>query len=136
NLRLQRHAAPAGSIPPETAPRRSPARGRSMAGSALRHPLFARVMLPTAPWVFGGVVAAIVVLPQNADLGEFEIAATGGLAALTVLTGVCVQPMAARTAARSGRGAVFVDGLLLLVAGLIIVAAMGVTKWALVLVLA
>src|SRR5699024_1410184 len=129
-------AAPVVWFAPETAPRRSAARGRSMAGSALRHPLFARVMLPTAPWVFGGVVAAIVVLPQNADLGEFEIAATGGLAALTLLTGACVQPIAARTAARSGLGAVFVDGLVLLVTGLIIGAAMEVTHWTLLLFLA
>src|SRR5699024_1152940 len=129
--------APVIWFAPETAPRGASIRRRPpKIGRALRHPLFSRVMLPTAPWVFGSIVAAIVVLPQSADLGDLGIAATGGLAALTLLTGVCVQPLAARSAARSGLGAAFVHSLVLLAIGLLLGAAMELTRWTFLLVLA
>ncbi|GBC57205.1 MULTISPECIES: MFS transporter [Pseudomonadota] len=113
---------------PETAPRTS-AKNRPTIGAALRNPLFLRLVLPTAPWVFGSIAAAIVVLPQTADLGEAGIAATGAVAALTLLSGVLVQPVASRLALRQGLGTAFVGGLVLLCLGMIAGAGMEFTRY-------
>ncbi|OZC49353.1 MFS transporter [Rhodococcus sp. RS1C4] len=59
---------------------------------------------PWAPWVFGTATVAFATLPPHVSdvTGSLSVAFTGAVAALTLWTGVAVQPTARRLA---GRGA-------------------------------
>lgn len=105
---------------PETAPKsvREPSQRTGRAGGtgiaeALRSRMFLTLILPTAPWVFASVSAAIVVLSQKMDFGAYGVLSSGAVAALALLTGVAVQPAARRAAAR-GIKAPFAWGLVIL----------------------
>lgn len=107
-------------LAPETAAQsvRAPSQRTERTGGtgiaeALRSRMFLSVILPTAPWVFASVSAAIVVLPQKMDFGAYGVLSSGAVAALALLTGVVVQPAARRAAAR-GIKAPFAWGLVIL----------------------
>ncbi len=76
---------------------------------------FRRVVLPMAPWVFGSATIAFAVLPARATgrLDGLSVVFGGVVAALTLVAGILVQPLARRIGrddpargARAGLGAV------------------------------
>lgn len=90
-------------------------------GEVLRvcaHAWFVRRLLFTAPWVFGSVTLAFVVLPLHlADaLGSHRIALTGLIAGLALGSGVLIQPTVRRREQRDP-GAALPLGVGLLVVG-------------------
>lgn len=106
--------APETAAQTERAPsQRTERTGGTGIAKALRSRMFLSVILPTAPWVFASVSAAIVVLPQKMDFGAYGVLSSGAVAALALLTGVVVQPAARRAAAR-GIKAPFAWGLVIL----------------------
>lgn len=70
--------------------------------SALSTPRFRFGVAPWAPWVFGCSTVSFATMPPIvADtVSEVSVAFTGGIAALTLLTGAAVQPWARRLTAR------------------------------------
>ncbi|OLT53904.1 MFS transporter [Corynebacterium sp. CNJ-954] len=120
---------------PETAPARGATRELTAeVFTTLRSRTFLFLILPTAPWVFASVSAAIVVLPQSVSFGHTQALGSGALAALTLMTGVAVQPVARRaTARRLDVPTAF--GLILLSVGLLVGGATIVTEAPLLLVL-
>ena len=80
---------------PETvrAPR---ARGtRRWPPRAVRSGRFWRAVAPAAPWVFGTLALAFVVLPQEATRpGSLSVGFAGLVTSLTVASGIAVQPLA------------------------------------------
>lgn len=106
---------------PETVSPPEPRTGKTASdvAKALKSDVFLKVILPTAPWVFGAATTPFAVLPELVALGEFRVVASGTAAAVTLGTGVLVQPwarsLAARTPAlpyRAGLGAL-ITGMLL-----------------------
>lgn len=65
---------------------------------AAGHRRFLRVVAPAAPWVFGAPSIAFAVLPSlvSAHLHGFAIVFSAVLAAITLGTGVLIQPLARR----------------------------------------
>ncbi|MGN6033495.1 MAG: MFS transporter [Thermomicrobiales bacterium] len=64
----------------------------------LRDPRFRRLILPTAPWVFGIATIAFTVLPRlvSSHTHGYAIAFAGVMTGVTQLTGVAIQPWAQR----------------------------------------
>lgn len=113
------------------------ARGiRSTAAGGLRTVVLSRVFLgavvTTAPWVFGAATAALAALPGQVDLHGFDELGSGLVAAVTLGTGLAVQPWARRLRERS-QPAPFNWGLGLLVAGLLLGALTALTHSAILL---
>jgi MFS family permease len=77
-----------------------PANGRRVgAGSiaaVLRGPQFLRNVLPTAPWVFGTASTVTAVMPELVIKGGSSPALAGAVSALTLGSGVAVQPLGKR----------------------------------------
>lgn len=75
-------------------------KGVSTEASRVRHaltrPRFLLQVVPTAPWVFGGASLAFTTVPAIVDVPGPEIAIGGALVALTLGTGVALQPFARR----------------------------------------
>jgi predicted MFS family arabinose efflux permease len=68
----------------------------SRVGHALTRPRFLLQVVPTAPWVFGCASLAFATVPGLVDVPGPEIAMVGVLVALTLGTGVLLQPVARR----------------------------------------
>jgi MFS family permease len=69
-------------------------------------PRFVRAVVPVAPWVFGSASLAFVVLPAQASSVEHaSVAFAGAATALTLGSGVLVQPFARRLEERRRMGA-------------------------------
>ncbi|MGN5237080.1 MFS transporter [Rhodococcus sp. SJ-3] len=68
--------------------------------SILSNPRFRWGVVPWAPWVFGCATVSFVTLPPlvSDTVSEVSIAFTGTIAALTLLTGALIQPLARRIA--------------------------------------
>ncbi len=62
----------------------------------LTQPAFLRRVVPTAPWVFGCASLAFTTVPAVAGVPGPEVAVGGALVALTLWTGVLVQPLGRR----------------------------------------
>ncbi|WP_374107352.1 MFS transporter [Rhodococcus sp. BP-313] len=71
----------------------------------IRQRWFLAGVAPWAPWVFGTATVAFATLPPHvADVtGSLSVAFTGSTAALTLWTGVAVQPTARRLAGRGDK---------------------------------
>ena len=67
----------------------------------LAQPAFLRRVVPTAPWVFGCASLAFTTVPAVAGVPGPEVAVGGALVALTLWTGVLVQPLGRRRGATS-----------------------------------
>ena len=108
---------------PETVTPSPAAKDETASGirSAVRSGVFLKVVLPTAPWVFGAATTPFAVLPGLVALGEFRVVASGTAAAVTLGTGVLVQPWARSLAARTP-ALPFRVGLGALVTGMLIAA--------------
>lgn len=91
--------------------------------AAHRHPRFRRVVVPLAPWVFGGATIALAYLPGLVSSRVHGLAmAFGGVAALvTAMSGVLVQPVARRID-RPGSRRLLVAALATMTAGLLLAA--------------
>ncbi|MQA77899.1 MAG: MFS transporter [Streptosporangiales bacterium] len=91
--------------------------------TAHRHPRFLRVVVPLAPWVFGGATIALAYLPGLVASRVHGLAmAFGGLASLvTAMAGVLVQPVARRID-RPGSRRLLVAALTTMTAGLLLAA--------------
>lgn len=79
---------------PETAP---PATGRIRLGlpRAIRGGQSLRIVVPTAPWVFGAAAISIAVLPERTG-DDVTVAFAGIITGMTLGTGVLVQSLARR----------------------------------------
>nr|WP_212999789.1 MFS transporter [Actinoplanes consettensis] len=94
-------------------------------GLALRQLLTSRVFLtavvPTAPWVFGAATVALAALPVLVPLGDYGPVGSGAAAAVTLGTGIAVQPWARRLALRSP-AAPFRTGVAAVITGMLVAA--------------
>jgi hypothetical protein len=89
---------PGGAVSPV-----SPAsRGQSDLRAVFRHRAFRREVAPTAPLVFGAATTSFAILPGLVPVHGPAVAASGGIAGLTLASGMAVQPLARRLAERSG----------------------------------
>jgi predicted MFS family arabinose efflux permease len=118
---------------PETvvAPRRADgSRGRVFAGDV--RPLWLLV-LPAAPWVFGGVAVSIVILPTAVAtrLGDYPTAYATLLIAVTLSAGLVAQSYAKRRVERSGVARTLAIAMAFLLAGLAVAVAAAATLSAL-----
>ncbi|MFC9285256.1 MFS transporter [Streptomyces sp. NPDC057052] len=102
--------------------------------SVLTSRLFVTAVLPTAPWVFGAATVSLAVLPVLVPLGGYAAVGGGVVAAVTLGSGIAVQPFARRLARRSP-AAPFRTGMASVIAGLL-AAALTVTTGSLLLLLA
>jgi MFS family permease len=114
---------------PETvvAPRRTDApRGAIFAGDV--HPLWLLV-LPAAPWVFGGVAVSIVILPTvlASRLGDYPAAYATLLITVTLSAGLAAQSSAKRRVERSGVARTLAIAMAFLLAGLAVAVAAAAT---------
>ncbi|MDO0924086.1 MFS transporter [Streptomyces sp. TG1A-8] len=124
---------------PESAP---PAAGRDSHSSnhgdgplkVLTSRLFLTAVLPTAPWVFGAATVSLAALPVLVPLGGYGAVGGGVVAAVTLGSGIAVQPWARRLTRRSP-AAPFRTGMASVIAGLL-AAALTVATGSLVLLLA
>jgi MFS family permease len=90
---------------------------------AAAHPRFLSVALPVAPWVFATVTVALAVLPSivNSRIHGLGVAFAGLVAAVTLGTGILVQPIARRLdKVDDARGASL--GLIIVVLGMLFAA--------------
>jgi len=88
--------------------------------AAVRGRRFQRVIVPLAPWVFGSAAFAFVVLPARISSAHNDAVGFAGLVtALTLGSGVLLQPLAQRLEARRALGGAIV-GLAGTVLGLIL----------------
>ncbi|QAY62548.1 MFS transporter [Xylanimonas allomyrinae] len=88
---------------------------------AATHPRFLRVVVPTAPWVFGCVGAAYAVLPSllAAHAGTVPVAFAGLMTVLTLGCGIGIQVVARRIDThRSARASVVAMSLIVVGLGL------------------
>ena len=90
--------------------------------------LFLGAIASTAPWVFGAATTSLAALPVLVSLGSYKPVGSGVLAALTLGTGILIQPLAQRLALRSpalpfrvAQGAV--------VTGMLVAALAAATEW-------
>ncbi|MEU6579113.1 MFS transporter [Streptomyces sp. NPDC046805] len=100
------------------APTHTPVPGQRRA--AFRHPRFLRVVLPASPAVFGAATVAYVVLPPLVSnrVPGYAPLFSGLMAALTLIMGIVVQPLARRLDdAGSARGTLAAMGTV--IAGLL-----------------
>jgi hypothetical protein len=146
HLVLAAAALPAVWTAPETvAPQAERAGVRAFAArlrvSAAGHRRFRRVVAPAAPWVFGAPSVAFAVLPGlvSGRVHGYAIVFSAVVAAVTLGTGVSVQPLARRLDRRRGDGQV--TGALLglgatTVGALLAALAAAASNWVLVLVAA
>ena len=81
--------------------------------TALTSTTFLREVVPTAPWVFGCATLAFATLPAIVDVPGPEIAMVGALVAITLGTGIVLQPYGRRL----DRRATLASGLAAGVAG-------------------
>ncbi|MFI8171641.1 MFS transporter [Streptomyces sp. NPDC085931] len=120
---------------PSTAGRGSrPARSGAGLMKVLISRLFLTAVLPTAPWVFGAATVSLAALPVLVPLGGYGAAGGGVVAAVTLGSGIAVQPWARRLARRS-TSVPFRTGMAAVIAGLL-AAALTVATGSLVLLLA
>jgi hypothetical protein len=116
---------------PETVPATNRNATRSVLVASAFTPRFRRVVSPAAPWVFVAPSVAFAVLPAMVatELGHFQIGFAALTAALTLATGVLIQPLARRIdRAQPGRG--LITGLVAVLAGLALAAlAVAVGSW-------
>jgi hypothetical protein len=95
----------ARTAPAPRAPSGEPTAGRAAPPAALRTRAFWLGVAPAAPFVFGTVSIAIVVLPEEVTSASSLSAGYAGLmTALAFGAGVGVQPLARRLAGRSAHG--------------------------------
>ncbi len=80
--------------------------------------LFLTAVLPTAPWVFGAATVSLAALPVLVPLGGYGAVGGGVVAAITLGSGIAVQPGARRLARRSA-AAPFRAGMASVIAGLL-----------------
>ncbi|MFF3562508.1 MFS transporter [Streptomyces sp. NPDC002574] len=106
-------AAPAASTRPQARPRLR---------AALLQREFRWEVAPSAPLVFGAPTTSFAVLPALVPLHGPDIAVGGGIAGLTLLTGLLVQPLARRLS-RRGSHVTRHWGLAAAVAGFLLAAA-------------
>lgn len=111
---------------PETGGRGAASRTRGGAADrGLRAVLASRVflaaVLPTAPWVFGTATVSLAALPVLVPLGGYGPVGSGAMAAVTLGTGILVQPWARRLARRSPAAPLRI-GMSAAVAGLLVAA--------------
>lgn len=87
------------------------------------------LVLPAAPWVFGGVAVSIVVQPTvvAARLGDHGTAYATLLTAITLATGLVAQSSARRRIERDGVARTLSVALALLLAGLLVAVAVAAT---------
>ena len=106
-------------IAPDTAAG-APAAGRA---AGLREPRFQQVVAPLAPWGFGAAAIPLAYLPGlvRDRVGGAALVFGAGVAALTALSGIAVQPLARRLDV-PGRPRLLVGALALVVAGMLIAA--------------
>ncbi len=109
---------------------------RSGAGvmNVLTSRLFLTAVLPTAPWVFGAATVSLAALPVLVPLGAYAAVGGGVVAAVTLGSGIAVQPWARRLARRSP-ATPFRTGMAFVIAGLL-TAALTVATGSLLLLLA
>lgn len=105
---------------PEPAPPPGSTPGPGDVTRALLSRWFLVRVLPTAPWVFGAVPLAFVVMPAAVagELGRWNVLIIGLVAGLTLGTGVYVQPHVRRLQARHPH-LLLPAGLLLIIGALI-----------------
>ncbi|MGW0567515.1 MFS transporter [Streptomyces tauricus] len=80
--------------------------------------LFLTAVLPTAPWVFGAATVSLAALPVLVPLGGYSAVGGGVVAAVTLGSGIAVQPWARRLA-RHSAAAPFRAGMSAVIAGLL-----------------
>lgn len=80
---------PVGSVSPD---------GEARVGQALASAPFLRRVVPTAPWVFGCASLGFTTVPAIAEVPGPRVAVGGFLVALTLGTGILVQPLGRRWA--------------------------------------
>ncbi|MEV5432594.1 MFS transporter [Streptomyces sp. NPDC052701] len=90
-------------------------------GPHLTNRAFLAAVLPTAPWVFGSATVSFPALPALVPLGNFGPVGSGIVAAITLGTGIAVQPWAGRLARRSP-AAPFRTGMAAAIAGMLLAA--------------
>lgn len=95
--------------------------------------LFLTAVLPTAPCVFGAATVSLAALPVLVPLGGYGAVGGGVVAAVTLGSGIAVQPWARRLARRSA-AAPFRTGMAAVITGLL-AAALTVATGSLVLLL-
>lgn len=94
--RAAQDAAAEGRSGARSAPQQTPPRFTSVP-TAVRGQRFQRVIVPLAPWVFGSAAFAFVVLPARISSAHNDAVGFAGLVtALTLGTGVLLQPLAQR----------------------------------------
>lgn len=96
----------------------------SEVAAALRTPMYARRVLPTAPWVFGCASVSFATLPALTHVPGPSVAVGGALAALTLYSGVLLQPFGRRLGSAP---TMLVAGAVAGVAGLLVAAIMALT---------
>lgn len=111
---------------PESLPRELRARGAlrdDLRVSSVRHPVFARIVLPAAPWVFAAAGVAYAILPATveAQIGESATIYATGLTVLTLGVGAIAQGTVGLID-RLTRGRALVVGLSGMSAGMILAA--------------
>ncbi|MFI1990880.1 MFS transporter [Actinoplanes sp. NPDC020271] len=94
--------------------------------SVLTSRIFLTAVVPTAPWVFGAATVALAALPVLVPLGHYGPIGSGVAAAVTLGTGIAVQPWARRLARRS-TAAPFRAGVTAVIAGMLVAAATAAT---------
>ena len=92
------------------------------------HRRFLRVVLPTAPWVFGAAGIAYAMMPKlvESQLGELNLAFATLLTVVTLGTGALVQPQVSRLNSIT-RGRALVVGMGLMLVGVLSAVATAVT---------
>lgn len=92
------------------------------------HRRFLRVVLPTAPWVFGAAGIAYAMMPKLVEsrLGELNLAFATLLTVVTLGTGALVQPQVSRLNSIT-HGRALVVGMALMVTGVLSAVATAVT---------
>jgi hypothetical protein len=91
---------------------------------AARHERFTRVVVPSAPWVFGAAGIAYAVMPQLVveRTGDLSLAYATALTVLTLGTGAVVQVLVPRIDRATG-GRSLVVGMALMLAGVVLAGA-------------
>lgn len=120
HLVLAAVAVPLAWRTPETT---TPTEATPTATAAHRHPRFRRVVVPLAPWVFGGATIALAYLPSlvASRLHGLAMAFCGLASLVTAMSGVLVQPVARRID-RPGSRRLLVAALATMTVGLLLAA--------------
>jgi MFS family permease len=102
---------------------------------ARARPRFRTVVMPMAPWVFGSISTVFTILPTQVRATGVPVVFAGVLAAVTLGSGIGVQPVARRLD-RRGAASGTLAGLLIIIVGYGAAALVAVTGNALLAVLA